>query len=312
MEQKAEEVWAIDVMNYPHTCNPAIAPDMDEFEEFKVLARTTFKTMLPGGRTPGREEMKSFQAFLPVGTLFNPYPSVEAMVEDMDRLGYDKICICACKMWSYRYHFKMIFDFTIDQVQEIVQKAKGRVIGGAGYNPFRIEESLRDIDKAVKEYGFKFAYVHPITFGLSPRDKKLYPLYAKCNELGIPVSMQVGHSAEPLPSWVGHPIEIDEVALDFPNLKINLSHTGYPWIDEWCSMVWKHPNVYGDISAYMPRSLDPTQVRFMDGGRGRDKVLFGTNGMGQQVCKEQFMALDIRDESKRRILRENAIEFFDL
>jgi len=306
-----EEIQAIDVMNYPHTCNPAIA-SQEEFEEFNVLARTTFKTMLPGGRMPSREEMKAFEGAFPAGTLFNPYPSPEAMVEDMDRLGYDKICICACKMWSYRYHHKMIFDFTIDQVNDIMQRAKGRVVGGAGYNPFRIEESLSDIEKSVKEYGFKFAYVHPITFGLSPRDKKLYPLYAKCNELGIPVSMQVGHSAEPLPSWVGHPMEIDEVALDFPNLKINLYHTGWPWIDEWCSMVWKHPNVYGDISAYMPRSLDPTQVRFMDGGRGRDKVLFGTNGLGLQTCKEQFMALEIRDESKRKILRENAIAFFDL
>ena len=215
-------------------------------------------------------------------------------------------------MWSYHYHHKRIWDYTIDQVNEIVQKDKGRVIGGAGYNPFRIEESLAEIDKAVKEYGFKFVYMHPISFGLSPRDKKLYPVYAKCNELGIPVSMQVGHSAPPLPSWVGHPMEIDEVALDFPNLKINLSHTGWPWIDEWFDMVWTHAPVYGDISSYLPRGLEPATVRFMGGGRGWDKVLFGTNGLGLQVCKEQFMALEISDRPKRRILRENAIEFLNL
>ncbi len=301
MEQKKEEIWAIDIMNYPYACNPAIMPSFGEIEEFKIMMRTTFKTRSPEpGRGPSREPVQE------------SFSSVEEMIVSMDRLGYDKICINATKMWSYRYHYKLIYDFTIDQVNEIVQKAKGRVIGGAGYNPFRIEESLKDIDKAVKEYGFKFVYMHPITFGLSPRDKKLYPVYAKCNELGIPVSLQVGHSAEPLPGWVGHPMEIDEVALDFPNLKINLSHTGWPWISEWCDVVWKHPNVYGDISAYMPKRLEAEQVRFMDGGRGRDKVLFGTNGLGLQVCKEQFMALDIRDESKRRILRENAIEFLNL
>jgi len=60
-------------------------------------------------------------------------------------------------------------------------------------------ESLEDIEKAVKEYGFKFVYAHPITWGLPFNDRKLYPLYGLCSSLGVPVSMQVGHSAEPLP-----------------------------------------------------------------------------------------------------------------
>jgi len=105
---------------------------------------------------------------------------------------------------------------------------------------------------------------------------------------------------------------VDDVAIDFPNLRINLSHTGWPWIDEWCSMLWRHPNVYGDISAYFPKSLDERQVRFMDGSRGRAKVLFGTNGLGLKPCVEQFRALPIKDETKRRVLRENAREFLRL
>jgi len=164
----------------------------------------------------------------------------------------------------------------------------------------------------VKEYGFKYCYMHPITFGISPNDKKLYPCYAKCMELGIPVGMQVGHSAEVLPSWVGHPYEVDEVAIDFPDLKINMSHTGYPWIDEWCSMIFRHPNVYGDISAYNPSHLEPTTVKFMNGSRGRNKVLFGTNSYGLQLCKDQFLELPLKEETKRRVLHDNAVEFFGL
>ena len=304
------DIKAIDIMNYPTQCVPGIF-DYNEWEEFQQMASTTFKTMFPTGRFPTTPEERETYKNL-YGTQFNPYNSAEEMIQEMDRLGYDIICLSACKMWSYRRHFKLIFDFTIDQVNDVVQKSNGRVIGAAGYNPFRIEESLRDIEKGVREYGFKFTYYHPITFGLAVNDKRCYPLYAKCNELGVPVSMQVGHSAEPLPSWLGHPMNIDEVALDFPNLKINLSHTGWPWIDEWCSMVWKHPNVYGDISAYMPKSLDASLVRFMDGARGRNKILFGTNGLGLKACKEQFMALNIKDETKRRVLRENAGEFLGL
>lgn len=310
------DVKAIDIMNYPTQCMPGIF-DYNQWEEFQQMARTTFKTMFPTGRFPtaadfpsNQEEERVYKATY--GTQFNPYKSVSEMIKEMDMLGYDKICIVACKMWSYRRHFSLIFDFTIEQVNEIVQKSNGRVVGGAGYNPFRIEESLREIEKAVKEYGFKFVYFHPITFGLPVNDKRCYPLYSKCNELGIPVSMQVGHSAEPLPSWVGHPMYIDEVALDFPNLKINLSHTGWPWIDEWCSMLWKHPNVYGDISSYMPKSLDENLIRFMNGSRGRNKVMFGTNGLGLKPCIEQFKALNLKEETIRRILRENALEFLGL
>ena len=63
----------------------------------------------------------------------------------------------------------------------MVKKGKGRIIGAAGYNPFRITESLRDIEKAVNEYGFKFVYVHNISFGIPFNDKLLYPLYGLCS-----------------------------------------------------------------------------------------------------------------------------------
>ena len=70
--------------------------------------------------------------------------------------------------------------------------------------------------------------------------------------------------------------------------------------------------VYGDISAYYPRSLDERHIRFMDSSRGRDKVLFGTNGLGLKTCVEQFRALPIKEETKARVLRENAIAFLRL
>jgi predicted TIM-barrel fold metal-dependent hydrolase len=234
------------------------------------------------------------------------------MIEMMDKTGYDKVCICAAKMWSFRFTHSLIWDFSIEDVRKFVEKTDGRVIGAAGYNPLKIEESLIDIEKGVKEYGFKFVYLHALSFGLELNDKKLYPLYAKCNELGVPVSMQTGHSAEPLPSWVGNPMHIDEVVMDFPNLKINLSHSGWPWFREWCDMLWKHPNVYGDISAYMPKSLEPYQKKFMGGGRGRGKVMWGTNGMGFGRGKKELLEMEMKDEAKHKILRENALKFLGM
>ncbi|UCD83997.1 MAG: amidohydrolase [Deltaproteobacteria bacterium] len=299
-----EDVKAIDIMNHPGEAGRTPPESPFDFEEFKIMTRTTFKTVFKG-IVPPKELMEKVGGF-------SGHNSTEEMIENMDKYGYDKIVITATKMWSYYWHHRLILDYSIDMVGEIVQEAKGRVIGAASYSPFRIEESLRDIERGVKEYGFKYVWFHPISFGLSPKDPKCYPCYAKCNELGIPVGVQVGHSAEVLPSAVGHPMEMDEVAIDFPNLKINLSHTGWPWVDEWCSMLWRHPNVYGDISAYFPKSLDERLIRFMDGGRGRDKVLFGTNGISLIRCIEEFKQLPIKDKTKKMVLRDNALRFLGI
>ena len=300
-----EDIKAIDIMNHPGEAGgQALTRNMWDFKEMQIMTRTTFKTVFKG-RIPSEEEQKMAAAL-------TGHDDVDSMIKDMDELGYDRIVMTATKMYSYYWHKEFITNFSIDTVGEIVQKAKGRVIGAASYDPLRIDESLRDIERGVKEYGFKYVWFHPITFGLSPRDKKCYPLYAKCNELDIAVGFQVGHSAEVLPSWVGHPMEADEIAIDFPDLRINLSHTGWPWTAEFCSMIWRHPNVYGDISAYFPKSLDPELVRFMNGSRGRDKILFGTNGLGLKRCKEEFMAMDLKDETKRMILRDNNLRFLGL
>ena len=292
-----EEIKAIDALNYPHYCKPELFQRWFQHEEFQIMLSTTFKVLKA---KPG-EEWKA------VGIK----PSVEEMIAEMDEAGYDKVVISDVKLWSYRRHLKLIMDYSTEIVREIMEEAKGRVIGGASYNPLRIEESLRDIETAVKKYGFKYAYFHPLGFGLPPSDRKFYPLYAKCVELGIPVGFQVGHSAEPLPSDVGRPMLADEVAIDFPNLKIILSHIGWPWIDEWCSMLWRHPHVYGDTAAYFPRAYDPRTVSFMD-GRGQDKVLFASNGLWLKIQKEQFMQLPVKDETKRKVLRDNAIKVFNL
>ena len=309
-------IQAIDIMNHPPEAKRGLGGNPFEFEEFKIMLRTTFKAAAgdhqhrtrPQARAAGSEAKPEKKS---AGMLLG-HASVAEMIADMDTLGYASVVICATKMWSYHYHHRLILDYSIDDVAAIVREAGGRVIGAASYNPFRIEESLAEVERGVRELGFKYVWFHPLSFGLAPNDRRFYPLYAKCNELGIAVGMQVGHSAEVLPSDVGRPMLVDDVAIDFPNLRINLSHTGWPWVDEWCSMLWRHPNVYGDISAYFPKSLDERQVRFMDSSRGRNKVLFGTNGLGLAKCVEQFRALDIKEETQRRVLRENAIEFLGL
>lgn len=299
------DIAAVDIMNHAQGLIQGLGSGIDfRFQEFAIMTQTTFKGVF-GGRVPTPEEVEA-------SGILAGHETTEKLLAEMDALGYDRIVACATKMWSPYYHHQLIMDCPIDDLAKVVAEADGRLIGAASYNPFRIDQSLAEIETAVREHGFRYVWVHPLSFGLPPDDRRFYPLYAKCSELGIPVGLQVGHSAEVLPSAGGQPMLVDAVAIDFPDLKINLSHTGWPWVDEWCSMLWRHPNVYGDISAYFPKSLDPRLVQFMDSGRGRDKVLFGTNGIGLKRCKEEFFDMGLKDVTVQKVMRDNALEFLGL
>ena len=292
-----EEIKAIDIMNYPWYFDTEERRRYFDVHEWRIGLKTTFK-----GIGTLERAMTAFGV-----------PSFEAMLKEMDESGYDKVIVNAFMQWSYVNNHLMA-DYSIEQVKEFVDKSKGRVIGAVSYNPFKIEESLRQIDKAIKEYGFKYIYCHSLGFGLSPADRRYYPVYVKALEYDIPIGFQTGHSAEIMPSEEGRAIYIDRVALEFPSVKFILSHTGWPWVDEWIAMVWKHPNVYGDISSYPARALPERDklVEFMNSWKGEDKVMFGTNGLGMKRCKDQFMELPLKDEIKTKILRDNAIKLFGL
>jgi len=297
-----KDVQAIDTMGRVWYCDPEECRSMFRYWEVREMAKGTFSGVAKKlGLKPG-EEWKVLAMMSP--------GSVDAVLKEMDAAGVQYMLVDAGKAWS-RHDHACWADVKPEAVKKCVDAGGGRIIGGGGYNPFHIEESLDEIDKAVELYGCKFIFAHPISFGLRPDDKKMYPLYTKCLQLGIPVSFQVGHSAEALPSEPGHPMYADEIAMDFPDLTIILTHTGFPWIPEWISMIWRHANVYGNIGAYYPSDLHPDILNFMS-GRGQNKVMWATNGFGVTRCKKEFVELPLTDDVKRKVLRDNAIKVYKL
>jgi predicted TIM-barrel fold metal-dependent hydrolase len=300
---------AIDMMNYAPLIAPGLSGPEYACREFQIMVETTFRSMVVDDTIQtlwGRAVPMSGDIEI------DPTLKVEEAIAKLDNTGLEMSVLSCMKMWSYYHHHRLIVDFPEDVVAEALAAAPDRFIGAAGYNPFRIDDSLRRIETAVREQGFTYVWFHPITFGLRPNDRRCYPLYAKCVELGIPVGLQVGHSAEVLPSEVGRPYYVDDVAMEFPTLKINLSHTGWPWTAELISMCWRHPNVYGDISAYFPKTLDAELIQFLNGGRGRNKIMFGTNGLDAARCLREIDELPISDKSRERLLTVNALEFLGL
>lgn len=239
------------------------------------------------------------------------YDSIEAMVAKMDEAGVEKVFITQCKMWSY-WNKWMYMDTSLDEVTQYTTRYPDRFVGLAGYNPFRIKDSLKEIEVAVKEHHFRGVYVHIYGFDIPLNDPKMYPLYSKCVELDIPVSIQVGHVLEAMPSEHARPIFLDRVACDFPDLKIIGAHTGWPWVEELISVCYKWDNVYFGVDAWMPKYLKPEIIQFVNNRMGQDRCLWGTNGLSWKESLEQLEKIGLREDAKRKLLRDNAAQLFKI
>ncbi len=162
------------------------------------------------------------------------------------------------------------------EVAGFVSEYPQRLRAVAGADIARPMEAVRELRRRVDE-GFVALRMIPWLWGLPPTDRRYYPLYAACVDLGVPFCTQVGHTGPLRPSETGRPIPyIDEVAIDFPELVIVCGHIGYPWTTEMIAVADKHANVYIDTSAYAAHRYPSELVDYMK-GRGRQKVLFGSN-----------------------------------
>jgi predicted TIM-barrel fold metal-dependent hydrolase len=239
------------------------------------------------------------------------FDSIDAMVRKMDEANVERVFITQTKMWSH-WNRWMYMDTTLEEVAQYTRAYPDRFIGLAGYNPFRIKESVREIEVAVREHGFKGVYVHIYGFDIPLHDPKMYPLYAKCVELDIPVSMQVGHVLEAMPSEHARPMYLDRIACDFPDLRMIGAHTGWPWVEELISVCYKWENIWLGIDAWMPKYLKPEVIQFIGSRMGQDRCLWGTNGLPWQESLDQVEQLGLKPEAKRKLLRDNAVALFRL
>lgn len=227
----------------------------------------------------------------------------------MDAAGIEKAFLVAARIgqpglvgsWSLPY----------ETVYEAVKRFPDRFHGLAGIDPTEGMNAVRELQRAVEDYGFVGAHGYPHWFELAPDHARWYPIYAKCVELDVPIQLQVGQSLiyeprRPLRS-VGRPISFDGVACDFPELKLVGIHIGIPWTDEMIAMAWKHPNVYIVADAHAPKHWPDSFVRYID-SYGQDKVMFGTDFpvLPFERMRREVEELGLRPEPKRKFLRDNA------
>lgn len=242
-----------------------------------------------------------------------PGISIEDYLRKMDAAGIERSLLIAIRCGDL--NVKGSFEVPYEAIAEICAQYPDRFSGLAGVDTTRGMQGLRDLEQGIRDYGFVGAHWYPHWFGIAPDAPQIYPYYAKCCELDVPIMMQVGHNLvyskeRRLPS-VAKPILLDQVAIDFPELILIGIHIGIPWTDEMISMCWKHDNIYTAGDAYAPKHWPKSYVKYAD-SYGSHKVLFGTDFpvIDPERAVREVAELGFRSASHDKLMRENALRIF--
>ncbi len=236
-------------------------------------------------------------------------------LKKMDRAGIERSLLIAVRAGDMRMQGSK--EISYKYVADICKKWPDRFSGLAGVNPMLGMQQLYELEEAVDKYGFVGAHFYPHWFDMAPDHPYVFPIYAKCIELDIPIMMQVGHNLvyqrdRRLPS-MAQPITLDRIAILYPELKLLGIHLGVPWTDEMISMAWKHENIYIGGDAYAPRYWPKQMVHYAD-SYGSHKFLFGTDWsvIDPERAVREVEELNFRPASKAQIMRDNALRIFKL
>lgn len=238
--------------------------------------------------------------------------SEEQVISLLDQAGIGRTLITGFDEWS-SVHETFIPN---ELVAGLAERHPARFIPFAGIDPLTGMDGVRELEHLVRARGFKGLSLRPFMIGLPADDRRYYPLYAKCVELGIPLSIHTSANWTTVAvSDLGHPRHIDVVAADFPELDIVMSHAGYPWVLEAVLLAWKYPNVYLELAAHRPRYIatpgtgwEPL-LRF-GATTIKDKVLFGTGwfllGRPPGQVLDEFLELPLPEDVLELWLKGNA------
>jgi len=211
----------------------------------------------------------------------------DTMVELMNEAGIDKMLI-ECIDWG-------LAD-TLDEPEtsieeqnrlyaEAVQRHPARLMWAAGVDPRR-KNAIQIVEEGVKEYGAKALKLHPAA-GFYTNDRSFYPLYEKCVELGIPIDVHTGPHVAPLRSKYCQPIDLDDVATDFPELTVIVTHMGHGSWEDTLFLARANPNMVCNVAGwfYYPHT-GPHLLKFYEKIRyimdvlGPGRFMFASDWLG--------------------------------
>jgi len=237
--------------------------------------------------------------------------SIEQMIEEFEEAGVEKMVLLAWDAETATGLPKVSNEY----IAKIVDKYPEKLIGFASVDPHKGKIAVKELERAVEDLKLSGLKFQQAAQQFIPNNKKYYPLYEKAVELKIPVLFHVGMTGwgAGLPGGGGvklkyvRPIYVDDVAADFPELKIICAHPAWPWLDEMLAIAMHKPNVYIDLSGWAPKYFPDTLIRYVNSLLS-NKCLFGTDYPFIKPARwiSEFKKLGLKPEVEKKILEENA------
>ncbi|MCM1950864.1 MULTISPECIES: amidohydrolase family protein [Streptomyces] len=208
-----------------------------------------------------------------------------------------------------------------EEIAEAAAENPDVIIPFAGVDPFKGKAAVRQIRRLVEEFGVKGFKFHPNIQAFHPNDRMAYPLYEAIEDAGAIAVFHTGQTGigAGAPGGGGirlkyaNPMDVDDVAADFPGMRIVLAHPSFPWQDEALAVATHKPNVHIDLSGWSPKYFPPQLVRYAN-SLLQDKVLFGSDYplLTPDRWLADFAGLPLKDEVRPKILKENAARLLGL
>ncbi len=208
-----------------------------------------------------------------------------------------------------------------DEVAAFAAENSDIMFAFASVDPMRGKAAVEEAKRLIAAGGIRGFKLHPPVQQFHPNDKLAYPFYEVINEAKLPVIFHTGHSGigtgqrggGGVHLKYGNPMDIDDVAVDFPDMPIIMAHPSFPWQDEALSVCLHKPQVYIDLSGWSPKYFPANLVQYAN-TLLKHKVLFGSDYplISPDRWLDDFQKLAIRDEVRPLILKENAMHLFGL
>jgi hypothetical protein len=208
-----------------------------------------------------------------------------------------------------------------EEIAESALRYPDAIIPFASIDPAKGKAGARQVRRLVEEYGVRGFKFHPNMQAFFPNDRMAYPLYEAIEECGAISVFHTGQTGIGAGARGGggirlkysNPMFVDDVAVDFPDMKIILAHPSFPWQDEALSVATHKPQVYIDLSGWSPKYFPPQLVQYAN-SLLQDKVLFGTDYplLTPERWLADFDKLPIKDSVRPKILKDNAARLLGL
>jgi len=209
-----------------------------------------------------------------------------------------------------------------EEIKTLVDLSPNRLIGFASVDPWR-KDAVDVLEKAFSELKLSGLKLSPAIQRFMPNDSMMDDIYKTCIKYGKPIIFEAGMTwVKESPSKYGYPLVFEDVAIQYPELKMCLGHFGWPWVRETAMLLLKYPNVYADTALLYFDS----PVQFFDktfkNDLGEywidrmlfDKVMFGSTypRIEQKRMMKAVNSLTLRPEQKAMVLGLNAVKFLGL